>query len=151
MYLKLILTILIFSNFSFGQTEQRKKTFNLENGLAINGYDAVSYFMLNKAEEGKVQFQYIHEGIKYNFANQAHKELFVKNPKKYEPQYGGWCAYAMGATNTKVEIDPETFKIIDGKLYLFFHNWVNNTLLKWNKDEGNFKSKANKNWLEMYK
>ena len=56
----------------------------------------------------------------------------------------------MGATNDKVEIDPETFKIVDGKLYLFYHSWVNNTLNKWNKDEANLKTKADKNWMGLF-
>jgi hypothetical protein len=57
----------------------------------------------------------------------------------------------MGATNSKVEIEPETFKIINGKLYLFYHSWVNNTLNKWNKDEINLKSKADKNLQVIFK
>jgi hypothetical protein len=57
----------------------------------------------------------------------------------------------MGAVNEKVEIDPETFKIIDGKLYLFYHTWTNNTLTKWNNDEKNLKTKADKHWETIYK
>jgi hypothetical protein len=57
----------------------------------------------------------------------------------------------MGAVNEKVEIDPETFKIIDGKLYLFYHTWTNNTLTKWNNDEKNLKTKADKYWETIYK
>jgi hypothetical protein len=54
----------------------------------------------------------------------------------------------MGATGEKVEIDPETFKILDGKLYLFYHSWTNNTLTKWNKDEASLKSRADKSWIK---
>jgi hypothetical protein len=57
----------------------------------------------------------------------------------------------MGAANDKVEIDPETFKILNGKLYLFYHTWVNNTLNKWNKDEAGLKSKADANWQSKFK
>jgi hypothetical protein len=57
----------------------------------------------------------------------------------------------MGAKGEKVEIDPETFKIIDGKLYLFYNAYFNNTLTSWNKDEKNLKAKADKNWLSIYK
>lgn len=71
----------------------------------------------------------------YYFISKANKDEFLKNAAKYEPQYGGWCAYAMGANGEKVEIDPETFKIVDGKLYLFYHSFTNNTLNTWNKDE----------------
>ncbi len=133
------------------QTEVRIRNFNLEKGIAIQGYDPVTYFTQSKAVKGNKQFAASVEGITYNFASATDKDLFVKDPKKYEPQYGGWCAYAMGATNEKVEIDPETFKIIGGKLYLFYHSWVNNTLTKWNKDEATLKLKADANWVAKFK
>ncbi len=133
------------------QAVLRTKDFNLEKGLAIQGYDPVAYFTQSKAVKGNKQFAASAEGVTYYFSTAANKELFVKDYKKYEPQYGGWCAYAMGATNDKVEIDPETFKIVGGKLYLFYHSWVNNTLNKWNKDEASLKSKADINWANIFK
>ena len=141
---------LLLSFFSFAQTGLRTKTFNLEKGLAIQGYDPVAYFTLNKAVKGKKKLSVFAEGITYYFSTQANKELFLKDFRKYEPQYGGWCAYAMGASGEKVEIDPETFKIVNGKLYLFYHSWINNTLTRWNKDENNLKTKADNNWLHFY-
>ena len=146
----LFIFALLISGGLQAQTALRSKQFNLENGLAIQGYDPVAYFTQGKAIEGSKQFASVFEGVTYRFATAANKDLFLKDPKKYEPQYGGWCAYAMGATNEKVEIDPETFKIVNGKLYLFFHNFINNTLLKWNKDEANLKAKADKNWQAIY-
>jgi YHS domain-containing protein len=136
---------------SKAQSPLRKKHFNLEKSTAIQGYDPVAYFTQNKAVKGNKQFSANADGIVYYFSSIVNKELFVKDYTKYEPQYGGWCAYAMGATNEKVEIDAETFKIIDGKLYLFYHSWVNNTLTKWNKDETSLKAKADKNWTLLYK
>ena len=154
--MKLILLLLLSTTlaFSFGkvsaQTDARKKNFNTEkNGLAIKGYDPVAYFESNKAIEGKSSINLLVDGITYYFSTPQNKELFRANPSKYEPQYGGWCAYAMGSTNEKVEIDPATFKIINGKLYLFYHTWVNNTLTKWNKDEISLKSKADINWIKI--
>jgi YHS domain-containing protein len=132
------------------QTAIRTKEFNLEKGVAIQGYDPVSYFTQNKAVKGNKQFAAFAEGVTYYFSSAEHKALFLKEYTKYEPQYGGWCAYAMGASNDKVEIDPETFKIINGKLFLFYHSWVNNTLNKWNKDEANLKAKADKNWAVIF-
>ena len=73
-----------------------------------------------------------------------------RNPQKYEPAYGGWCAYAMGAKGQKVSVDPETFKIVDGRLNLFYNKFFNNTLEDWNKDEGNLKKKAEANWQKIY-
>jgi hypothetical protein len=90
-----------------------------------------------------------YEGVTYYFSTQNNKDMFVKNPTNYEPQYGGWCAYALGSSNQKVEIDPETFKIVDGKLYLFYNAYFNNTLKSWNKDEASLKSKADKNWKKF--
>jgi YHS domain-containing protein len=152
MKFKNIILIILFTApaFVYAQTSVRTKQFNLESGLAIQGYDPVAYFTQNKAVEGNKQFTATVEGITYRFVNAANKDLFLKDSKKYEPQYGGWCAYAMGATNEKVEIDPETFKILNGKLYLFYHSWTNNTLLKWNKDETSLKPKADKNWQVIF-
>ena len=145
-----VLTI-VGLNLSHAQSALRTKHFNIENGLAIQGYDPIAYFLSNKAIKGSKGFAVSAEGVTYYFSSQKNKELFLKDPKKYEPQYGGWCAYAMGAANEKVEIDPETFKIVDGKLYLFYHTWLNNTLLKWNQDEKRLKSQADKNWSVIYK
>lgn len=141
--------LLVF-NIAYSQTNLRVKHFNLEKGIAIQGYDPVAYFTQNKAVKGSKKIAVIAEGITYYFSTVDNKELFKKDFKQYEPQYGGWCAYAMGATNEKVEIDPETFKITDGKLFLFYHSWGNNTLPKWNKDENNLHVKADKNWSELY-
>jgi YHS domain-containing protein len=132
------------------QSALRIKDFNLEKGVAIQGYDPVAYFTQNKAVKGNKQFSVSAEGVIYYLSSAGNKDLFLKDYKKYEPQYGGWCAYAMGAANDKVEIDPETFKIVEGKLYLFYHSWTNNTLNKWNKDEASLKAKADKNWIVLF-
>jgi hypothetical protein len=57
----------------------------------------------------------------------------------------------MGANGEKVEVDPETFKIVGGKLYLFYHSFINNTLPKWNADEIALKIKADKNWTNIFR
>jgi len=132
---------------AFGQSHaQSPADLNLKDGVAIEGYDPVAYFTSKKPVEGKKEFQYKHENVTYYFASAANREAFIKNPKAYEPQYGGWCAYAMGANGEKVEINPETFKVLDGKLYLFYNAYLTNTLPKWNKDEANLKVNADKNW-----
>lgn len=125
------------------------KSYNLDKGLAIQGYDPVAYFNPGKAIKGKKEWAAKYEGVTYYFSSQANKEAFLKNPKSFEPQYGGWCAYAMGATGEKVEIDPETFKILNGKLYLFYHSWTNNTLTKWNQEEAKLKAAADQSWKKF--
>ena len=124
----------------------RRQQFNLENGLAIQGYDPVAYFTQNKAVKGSAANAFNYKNVTYRFATPANLKAFQTDPDKYEPQYGGWCAYAMGSTGEKVEIDPETFKIIDGKLFLFYHTFINNTLSKWNRDEPNLHKKADTSW-----
>jgi YHS domain-containing protein len=133
------------------QSEIRMKQFNLEGGIAIQGFDPVAYFVQHKAVKGKKEFAQSRDGVTYYFSTVSNKELFAKNSLNYEPQYGGWCAYAMGATGEKVEIDPETFKILDGRLYLFYNSLFNNTLPKWNKAEADLKKKADTNWKTIYK
>ncbi len=146
----LVLFVFLLSASTFAQiASKRKAQFNLEKGLAIQGYDAVSYFTQKKAVKGKKEIVSSYEGVTYYFSTQANKETFVKNPTNYEPQFGGWCAYAMGSSAEKVEVDPETFKILDGKLYLFYNAYFNNTLKSWNKDEVNLKKKAESNWKKF--
>ena len=128
----------------------RKSQFNLDKGIAINGYDPVSYFKQGKAIKGRMEFSIYAEGVTYYLSSAENKEEFKKNFSKYEPQYGGWCAYAMGHDGTKVEVDPETFKIIDGKLYLFYNRLFNNTLKSWNKDEANLRGHADVNWKKIF-
>ncbi|HMH24025.1 MAG TPA: YHS domain-containing (seleno)protein [Puia sp.] len=118
-------------------------------GVAIDGYDPVAYFKQSKAIEGKKEWSVTIDGANYLFSNPQNATSFKADPSKYQPQYGGWCAYAMGAIGEKVEVDPETFKIIDGKLYLFYNKFFNNTLKSWNKDEGNLKQKADANWKKF--
>lgn len=145
----LLLVLVVFNLSASAQKDIRVKKFNLDNKVAIQGYDLVAYFTQNKAVKGKKEFAVDADGVIYYCSSVENKAKLLKNFKAYEPQYGGWCAYAMGFTGEKVEIDPETFKILDGKLYLFYHTWTNNTLPKWNKDEANLKAKADKNWATI--
>jgi YHS domain-containing protein len=149
----MILGMLLLSGSLVAQdkTTIRKKQYNIaSDGLAIKGFDPVAYFTQQKAVKGKKEFAIAHQGVLYYFATAANKELFKKNPAAYEPQYGGWCAFAMGDNGDKVPIDPETFKILNGKLYLFYNRFFNNTLTKWNKDEKVLNSKADQSWKKYF-
>ncbi len=122
------------------------KHFNHSKNLALEGYDAVSYFNGSKPTKGKSTIKTTSDGLTYYFSSEKNKAEFTQNTSKYKPQYGGWCAYAMGEKGEKVEVNPETFKIVDGKLYLFYNAFFNNTLTDWNKNEAALKTKADKNW-----
>ena len=84
-----LLIVVIAANESFTQPALRTTHFNIEKGLAIQGYDPVTYFTQAKALKGAAQFQFDHEGVIYRFINQSNLMLFKQNPQKYEPQYGG--------------------------------------------------------------
>ncbi len=151
----IILTLSFFTflvtAYSQDVTALRKKHYNLEGGLAIDGYDPVAYILQNKAIKGNKDQAVFYQGVTYYFSSVAHKEEFKKIPSRFEPEYGGWCAYAMGEKGEKVSVDPKTFKIIGGKLYLFYNKFFNNTLTDWNKDEVNLKKKADGNWGRTFK
>ncbi|MGY6649353.1 YHS domain-containing (seleno)protein [Wenyingzhuangia sp. IMCC45574] len=134
--------ILLVTTFSFAQ----KKDYYVKKGAAIEGYDVVSYFD-SKPTKGKKEFTATHDGVKFRFANAKNLKKFKANPTKYIPQYGGWCAYALGKNNEKYSINPETYEIKDNKLYLFYNSWGINTLSKW-KDENpeKLKKQADHNW-----
>jgi YHS domain-containing protein len=143
----LLFTLLVSS--LFAQTDAvRQKNFNIKKNIAIEGYDPVSYFD-NKPLEGKSNLTFAFRGVTYLFGTQANLNKFKTAPEKYEPAYGGWCAYAMGETGEKVKVDPETYKIVDGKLYLFYNFWTNNTLTDWNKNEKTLKTKGDQNWKKF--
>ena len=117
-------------------------------GVMIDGYDVVSYF-IGAVAKGKANISVQHNGVEYWFENQENKEIFIKNPDKFIPAYGGWCAYAMAEPGEKVKIDPETFKLVNGRLYLFYNFYFNNTLIDWNEDEQNLLKKADANWQRI--
>jgi YHS domain-containing protein len=145
--------ISLFSTHLYAQdkTNARIKEFNLTgDNVAIKGYDPVAYFKSNAAIKGSKSLAVYAQGITYYFSSVENKEEFRKNAAKYEPAYGGWCAYAMGAKGDKVNIDPNTFKILNGKLYLFYNRGSNNTLLTWNKDEPSLRNKADNNWKTIF-
>ena len=123
--------------------------YNLKKGYVAEGYDVVSYFN-NAPKKGDAKFSTSFDGVKFKFSSKENLETFKKNPEKYIPAYGGYCAYAVGVKNEKVSIDPKTFEIRDGKLFLFYNSWGINTLKLW-KEEGaeDLKQKADKNWKKI--
>ena len=122
-----------------------------DSGLAIEGYDPVAYFKEGggEATPGKPEITHTIGNTTYRFATEAHRELFQEDPAKYEPAYGGWCAYAMGAKGEKVEVNPKAFTITDGKLCLFYKTFVTDTRKPWSKDVATLKPKADTAWKSI--
>lgn len=144
--------VLLFMLSGHAQQVALKSQLNIDkSGLALQGYDPVSYFTTGKPVEGNKNISLTMDGVVYHFSSTKNRDAFKADPDKYEPEYGGWCAYAMGASGEKVEVDPETFKIVNNKLYLFYNKYFNNTLKSWNKDEANLKRKADAHWKQLSK
>ena len=111
----------------------------------ISGYDAVAFFTEGKPVMGNGWNVSDYNGVMYAFANEKNKKMFEANPEKYLPAYGGYCAYGV-AVGKKFVADPNTWKIVDGKLYL---NLDKDIQKKWLKDIPDYIKKADKNWAKI--
>lgn len=124
----------------------RLRNFNTDNGLAMREFDPVSYFNSSRPQKGNSSFRHDYKGITYYFANAENLEEFKKSPDKYEPAYGGWCAYTVALNGDRVKVNPITYKIVDGRLHLFYNYNGDNRMTKWNQAEKKNKAAANRNW-----
>jgi YHS domain-containing protein len=88
--------------------------------IAIKGYDPVAYFTENRAVEGSAKFSHRWLGATWHFASAANRDLFAREPVKYAPQYGGYCADGVSFGTITTNIDPKAWRIIEGKLYLSY-------------------------------
>ena len=113
--------------------------------LALHGYDPVAYFTNGKPTRGSDKFVHVHGGAAYRFSSEAHLAQFKKDPAKYTPQYGGFCAYGV-SVGKKFDGDPHLWKIEGGKLYLNLNEEIYETFLK---DLGGNIKKANGNWNQI--
>lgn len=116
-----------------------------KKGLIIEGYDPVAYFTDNKAVKGSEHFETEFDGARYWFISAAHADLFKKEPKKYAPQYGAFCGYAMSLGKLR-PVDPRIYQIEDGCLIL---QHTQEAYRLFNKDLKVNKTKADKNWPEV--
>lgn len=133
-------TSLAISNAVFSgenKTSEARSTiehYNLDDTrIALRGYSPVSYFEKGKAEKGKKEFKAEFRGIKYYLTSEAQRQKFLKNPEKYEPAFGGWCAFGM-TVEGRFRIDPEKFKIVNGRLLVFLNDIEVDAKALWEKD-----------------
>ena len=113
--------------------------------LAIKGYDPVAYFTVGKPTPGSAQHEAVWRETKWRFASAEHRELFVQQPEKYAPQYGGYCAMGV-AFGMKVEVDPQAWTIVDDKLYL---NYDKAAVEKWRAERTAMIKAADEKWPEV--
>lgn len=118
-----------------------------KEGVALRGYDPVSYFTEGEPRPGLPAHSYVHEGSKFLFASAENQRLFAKNPDQYAPQFGGYCAYGT-AQGYKVSTQPDAFAVVDGKLYLNYNREVTKI---WQQDVPGNIARAEEKWPEVSK
>lgn len=141
LFLSLTLAMLAMPVFA-----QTKTLLNLDKtGVAIQGYDPVAFFTDNKPVKGDPKILVKQDGAVYFFASKEHKDLFKADPAKYEPEFGGYCAYGV-SRNKLVEIDVDAFQIVDGKLLLQYSKGVRDNF---NEDKAGNLARAKANWTGL--
>ena len=138
----------IFATASIGQNNQAN---NIDNSnIALQGYSAVSYADLGLAQKGVKEFKSTYQDIVYYFTSKEQKASFDRNPSKYMPQYGGFCAFGIYA-GAKFRVDPTKFISKNGAYFLFLNNLELDAKELWlnEKNHTGLVTTANKNWKKL--
>lgn len=132
---------------------QDKKANNIDDSkIALQGYSPVSYLELGLAQRGSKAYKSVYKDIAYYFTSAEQKASFDKNPKKYLPQYGGFCAFGIYA-GAKFRVDPNKFLVQNGKYYLFLNDVEVDAKQLWiaEADQAKLRDTANTNWKKLSK
>ena len=114
----------------------------LVRGVAVGGYDPVAYFTKGKAVPGKSSISLSHQGVNWRFSSEQNRTAFQRNPAKYAPQFGGYCAYAV-ANGYTAKGDPKAWSVVGGKLYL---NYNKSVRAQWKARQSEYIQAGRKNW-----
>jgi YHS domain-containing protein len=143
---RLIVPVLALSLFIPGPTASaREINTGYFGNVAIKGYDPVAYFTQERAVKGSDEVSHEWLGAEWHFSSDEHRKLFAQDPVKYAPQYGGYCADGIAYGDTTTNIDPEAWRIIEGKLYL---NYDHGAAAEIEELPGQLE-KAETNWPEI--
>ncbi|SNS43982.1 YHS domain-containing protein [Ekhidna lutea] len=134
-------TSILLIAFCFIASAQKSPVYTTNDG-AIKGYDPVAYFKNGEPVKGSESFSFEWTGVEWRFSSQENLEAFKAEPEQYAPQFGGYCAYAVGNGYT-YESSPMAWRIVDGKLYL---NYSKGIQKKWEADRDALIKKAEENW-----
>lgn len=118
------------------------RVFHGADAAAVHGYDVVAYFVDGRPVEGDARFAFVWREANWRFASAEHRDAFAKEPERYAPQYGGYCAFGM-SRGYKAPTEPDAWTVIDGKLYLNYNREVQK---KWAENRSDFITKADANW-----
>ena len=111
----------------------------------IDGYDPVAYFLEGKPVKGRSDVSYEWNGGRWLFNSEEHRQLFIENPEKYAPQYGGFCSFGV-SKGAKVRGAGEVWNIVDGKLYLYFNT---NVQSRWESNREEYIRRADEKWITL--
>lgn len=142
--MKYLLLILVTFSLSVFASDEIYTSFLSDK--ALSGYDAVSYFSGETPLKGKKEFKFSYKNTEWYFVSEENLAAFKKQPEKYEPQYGGYCAWAVGANGAKAPGDPLVWHVKENKLYLNYNESVQED---WAKDIPGFIQKADKIWPDL--
>jgi len=137
----IVFALLLWGFPGFSQTMKSPQNLD-KKGVAIQGYDPVAFFIQNKPVKGTAEFQSGYKGATYYFASSEDKAAFDAAPAKYEPQFGGYCAYGVSQGHL-APVKIEAFQIVNGRLLMQYDLDVKGTF---NKDQAGNLQKADKNW-----
>ncbi len=115
------------------------------DGVAVNGYDVVAYFIDGKPVKGSAEFAFTLDSVQWLFSSREHLDLFKSDPERYLPQFGGWCAYGV-SQNYKAPTEPDAWTIVNDKLYLNYNKKVRKM---WLQDRDARIHTAEQNWTEL--
>ena len=138
---------LVLSISAFGQSSRNVAEYNLEAGTGLKGFDPVAVFPEggSVAKKGSTQNRIIYKGVEYHFSTSKNLELFNQAPEKYEPTYGGWCAYAM-ASGSQVDIQPDLFTINGNRAHYFVSGRAKRNF---DKEISKFENNADQAWRKI--
>ena len=144
-----VIAVIIFTVLSAvsAHAESDRKINKDESNIAIGGYDTVAYFTKKQPVQGKAEFEHLWQEAKWLFSSAEHRDMFAKDPDRYAPRYGGFCAMAM-ARGLEYTVDPKAWVIVKGKLYLNYSQEFTDEFLK---DPDTAITDADDNWLTLGK
>ncbi|WP_421978583.1 YHS domain-containing (seleno)protein [Roseivirga seohaensis] len=147
-----ILVVVMMMVLGTNVSAQNKNANNIDDSkIALQGYSPVSYLDLGIAQKGLKEHKATHDGLAYYFTSEAQKKSFESNPKKYLPQYGGYCAFGV-SVGAKFRVDPNKFVVKDGKYFLFLYDLEVDAQQLWiTGNHTELVEKANMNWTKLSK
>ena len=149
-FLSILAATLLISASAFAQ--DFKASHNTDDSkIALQGYSPVSYLDLGIAQKGVKEYKSTYDGLAYYFTSADQKKTFDANPKKYLPQYGGYCAFGV-SVGAKFRTDPNKFVVKDGKYFLFLYDLEVDAQQLWLAGKhADLVKKADSNWTKLSK